>query len=32
MVVVGDKAKVYDEVVELGYNVVEVDANGNPVE
>ena len=32
MVVVGDKAKVYDEVVELGYDVVEVDANGNPVE
>jgi zinc protease len=31
MVVVGDKAKVYDEVVELGYNVVEIDADGNPV-
>ena len=32
MVVVGDKAKLYDEIVELGYDVVEVDANGNPVE
>ncbi len=32
MVVVGDKAKLYDEIVELGYNVVQVDANGNLVE
>lgn len=32
MVVVGDKAKLNDEIVELGYDVIEVDANGNPVE
>ena len=30
MVVVGDKAKVYDEVAALGYKMVEVDADGNP--
>jgi len=32
MVVVGDKAKVYKDVADLGYDIVEVDANGNPVE
>lgn len=32
MVVVGDKAKVYDNVAALGYDMIEVDANGNPVE
>jgi zinc protease len=31
MVVVGDKAKVYDEVAALGYDIVEVDADGNPI-
>ena len=31
MVVVGDKAKYMDEVKALGYPVVEIDANGNPV-
>lgn len=31
MVVVGDKALVYDEVAALGYDIVEVDADGNPV-
>jgi len=30
MIVVGDKAKVYDEVAALGYNMVEIDADGNP--
>ncbi len=29
MVVVGDKAKVYDEVAALGYKMVEIDADGN---
>ncbi len=32
MVVVGDKAKYMDEVKALGYPVVEIDADGNPVE
>ncbi len=31
MVVVGDKAKYMDEVKALGYPVVELDANGNPL-
>lgn len=31
MVVVGDKAKVYDEVADLSYKMVEIDADGNPV-
>jgi zinc protease len=31
MVVVGDKAKVYDDVAALGYDMLEVDADGNPV-
>ena len=31
MVVVGDKAKVYDEVAALGFNMVEIDADGNPL-
>jgi len=31
MVVVGDKAKYMDEVKALGYQVVEIDADGNPV-
>ncbi len=31
MVVVGDKAKVFDEVKALGYPVVELDDNGNPL-
>jgi len=31
MVVVGDKATVYDEVAELGYKMVEIDADGNPI-
>ncbi len=31
MVVVGDKAKVYDDVAALGYKMVEIDADGNPV-
>lgn len=30
MVVVGDKAKVYDEVAALGFDMVEIDADGNP--
>jgi len=30
MIVVGDKAKVYDEVADLGYDMVEIDADGNP--
>ena len=30
MVVIGDKAKVYDEVAALGYKMVEIDADGNP--
>ena len=30
MIVVGDKAKVYDEVAALGYKMVEIDADGNP--
>jgi len=30
MIVVGDKAKVYDEVAALGFNMVEIDADGNP--
>jgi len=32
MVIVGDKATVMDEVTALGYNVTEVDADGNLVE
>ncbi|WP_427450922.1 M16 family metallopeptidase [Litorimonas sp. WD9-15] len=31
MVVVGDKATVYDEIAELGYKMVEIDADGNPI-
>ena len=31
MVVVGDKAKYYDEVAALGFDIVEVDADGNPI-
>ena len=31
MVVVGDKAKYMDEVKALGYPVIELDANGNPL-
>ena len=31
MIVVGDKAKVYDEVAALGYKMVEIDADGNPI-
>ena len=31
MVVVGDKAKYYDEVAALGFDIVEVDADGNPL-
>ncbi|GGX59717.1 peptidase M16 [Litorimonas cladophorae] len=31
MIVVGDKAKVYDEVAALGYTMVEIDADGNPI-
>ncbi len=31
MIVIGDKAKVYDEVAALGYNMVEIDADGNPI-
>jgi zinc protease len=31
MIVVGDKAKVYDEVAALGYDMVEIDADGNPI-
>ncbi len=31
MVVVGDKAKVYEDVKDLGYKIIEVDADGNPV-
>jgi len=31
MVVVGDKAKYMDDVKALGFDVVEVDADGNPV-
>ena len=30
MIVVGDKAKVYDEVAALGFDMVEIDADGNP--
>ena len=30
MVVVGDKAKVFDEVKDLGFPVIEMDDNGNP--
>ena len=30
MIVVGDKAKVYGEVEALGYEMVEIDADGNP--
>lgn len=32
MVVVGDKATVYEDIAALGYDMVDVDANGNPVE
>jgi len=31
MVVVGDKAKYFDEVAALGFDIVEVDADGNPM-
>ena len=31
MVVVGDKALVYDDVAALGFDIVEVDADGNPI-
>ena len=31
MVVVGDKAKVYDEIADLGFDMIEVDADGNPI-
>ena len=31
MIVVGDKAAVYDDVAALGYNMVEIDADGNPI-
>jgi len=31
MVVVGDKAKYYDEVAALGFDMVVVDADGNPI-
>lgn len=31
MVVVGDKAKYMGEIKALGYDVVEIDADGNPV-
>lgn len=31
MVVVGDKAEIFDDVKALGYRVVELDADGNPV-
>jgi len=31
LIVVGDKAKYMDEVKALGYPVVEIDADGNPV-
>ena len=30
LLVVGDKAKVYDEVAALGYTMVEIDEDGNP--
>ena len=30
MIVIGDKAAVYDEVAALGYKMVEIDADGNP--
>ncbi|HTL82946.1 MAG TPA: pitrilysin family protein [Bacteroidia bacterium] len=29
--VVGDKSKIYDGLLKLGYEVIEVDANGNPM-
>jgi zinc protease len=32
IVVVGDKATIYDSLAELGYEIVELDANGDPVE
>jgi len=32
MVVVGDKAKVYDDVEALGYKMVEIDTDGNPIQ
>ncbi|MDF2437490.1 MAG: peptidase [Bacteroidota bacterium] len=31
ILVVGDKAKIYDGLVKLGYEVVELDTDGNPV-
>ena len=31
MVVIGDKSKVYDDVAALGYKMVEIDADGNPI-
>lgn len=31
MIVVGDKATVYDDVAALGYKMVDVDADGNPI-
>ena len=30
MIVIGDKAAVYDDVAALGYKMVEIDADGNP--
>ena len=30
MIVIGDKAVVYDDVAALGYKMVEIDADGNP--
>lgn len=32
ILVVGDKAKIYDGLMKLGYDVVELDSDGNPVE
>jgi zinc protease len=32
MLVVGDKSKVYDGLAKLGYEMIELDADGNPVE
>jgi len=32
MVVVGDKATILPELTELGFDIVELDADGNPVE
>ena len=32
IVLVGDKAKVWDGVQKLGYEIIELDANGDPVQ